>query len=130
MNKRTLKSLKALKGLLLQYDSGHQSRHAAGVVRKGKLISVGFNQRKSHTLAVRYSGSHLKNCIHAELDAIKRARETQGLDMVVLRLNRQGQEMMSKPCPACMRMIGDSGISRVLYTTQEGYEIIHRGVDF
>jgi len=80
--------------------------------KKGKLISVGWNKRKTHP---KY-GSFIYNRIHAEGDAlIKALRSRKSLDGAYIVVYRKGGNR-AKPCPCCEAMLREAGIETVYYT--------------
>ncbi len=110
--------------------SQHSKAHIGAVIVCGKdILSVGVNGGKSHPLQKQYnkhrftddSASHL---LHAELDAIIKARPFLKGDatIYVYRELRNGEIGMSKPCPACMKALSDHNISRIFFTTENGFE--------
>ena len=53
---------------------------AAAIVYKGKIISVGWNSYKTHPLQKHYRRNPLSTFLHAEIDAIIKAKRT-GVDL-------------------------------------------------
>lgn len=98
---------------------------AAIIYDRKKIISTGFNSRKSHPLAFKFSESHLKICTHAEVQAIINALKTHkpeelsGLRIVVARILKNGSTAKAKPCISCQRALANYGIEVVNWT---GYE--------
>ena len=106
------------------------SRHAAAVVYKGKIISIGTNQNKTHPYAVKYQKNEMANTLHAEVDAIYKAKkrlkdhELKKATLIVVRakttVTRGSKEHdhfgFSKPCKGCTECIKDHGIGKVVYT--------------
>ena len=87
----------------------------AVISKSGNLIATGHNQRKSHP-------SITTHYMHAEAAAILSRRWDGGLRNCIIWVFRQradGTPAISKPCPDCMKMIRESGIKRVYYTTGE-----------
>jgi deoxycytidylate deaminase len=80
--------------------------------KKGKLISVGWNKRKTHP---RY-GSFVFNRIHAEGDALIKALKTRKSlkDAYIVVYRNNGNK--AKPCPCCESMLREAGLKRVYYT--------------
>ena len=69
------------------------------------------------------------NTIHAEVNAVratsKQLKPTR-VNMIVFRVNKKGEYVMSKPCNCCMRTISielkkkNFKCNKIYYTTQEG----------
>ena len=45
---------------------------------------------------------------------------TQGATIYVVRINKEGQPRMSKPCPMCESALKHVGVKRVVYTDRDG----------
>lgn len=101
----------------------------AVIAKGGDVISVGFNRKKSHPFQKKYNvhrgcGDESKDYIHAEMSAIVKARhqDLQGATIYVSRNTVHGDTAMCKPCGACMKAIVDSGIKKIFYTSEDGFE--------
>jgi len=94
-------------------------KHGSVIVKGGRVISTGINKDRSHPLIV--SSEHIKeHCsVHAEVDAIKKAKDTTGATIYVARVNRRGQTRDSRPCNRCYDAIKKSGIKKIIYTVSE-----------
>lgn len=89
--------------------------------RKGKLISVGINDyTKTHPLQKYFAekvGHNGRECLHAEILAILRARGKQIYRITVERYDKHGLPVNAQPCPICQEAIKAFSISKVEYTT-------------
>jgi deoxycytidylate deaminase len=83
------------------------------VVKRNRVISVGYNNPKTHPLA----NTKMRQ-LHAEMDAIIGCTkaELDGAEIVVVRARRDGKVGMAKPCRACDDFIRRVGLRRVYYT--------------
>ena len=128
-NKYLKMALRAVEGH--DYDENLKSFHAAVIVRGGKVLSVGVNKFKTHTMAVipriselaNYRGLDYIQSIHAEMDAINKVSNKDSLKnakIFVARLDRLGEPAMSCPCPLCQYHIKKHGIKKMIYTTGFG----------
>jgi deoxycytidylate deaminase len=92
-------------------------RHGAILVHKGKFLSAGFNQYKTHPTLV----SHTEfPYLHAETHSMFRYgmdNIPEGATLYVARVNKQGEVRNSKPCDVCFHFIKESDITLVIYTT-------------
>lgn len=88
-------------------------RHGAIIVRGGAVQATGFNV---NFLDPYYHKDAPKLSIHAEEAAIKMCSNTQGAIIYIARINRRGEQRMSRPCPKCMEMIKQARIKRIVYT--------------
>lgn len=84
----------------------HRHRLGALIIKGGNVISTGWN----------YSVNH------AETVALGKIFDTniKGSTLVVVRMRRDGRLGMSFPCASCLAAIVESGISRIVYTDQDG----------
>lgn len=96
------------------------SRHAACVVHKDRVLSVGTAKYKSHPIMQRYQTDTPERIyLHAEVDAIIRAANRYGTDvfrdssLFVLRLTKGGSVSLSKPCDVCAKIISAFEIKNV-----------------
>ena len=81
--------------------------HVAIVIKGGKILSIAANSERKH----------------AEDNAIRRMKKPWKCKIISLRVNKQNDLRMARPCDRCMKLIAKSGISTVFYSNQEG-EII------
>lgn len=94
-------------------------KHGSVIVRGGRVISTGMNKDRSHPRIV--SSEHIKDhcSVHAEIDAIKKARDVSGATIYVARVNKRGSARDSRPCNRCYEVIKNNGIKKIIYTTSE-----------
>ena len=88
--------------------------------KRGQLLSVGFNSyTKTHPLQKWFAGlagMDNKQYLHAEVDAILRAKGKPIYRIVVERFNGKRFPMLAKPCPICQEAIRAYGIKIVEHT--------------
>jgi deoxycytidylate deaminase len=97
-------------------QSSHTFRLGCIIFKGKKIISKGRNYKLKFTKA---KSTYLKwpASIHAELDAIMRARITlKGTNLIVVRINKNGKFLLSRPCPYCLQLIQHYGIKRIIYS--------------
>lgn len=82
------------------------------VVSKNRVLSVGYNQPKTHTISAETPMQQL----HAELDAIVRCQDTEGSEVIVARIKPSGKPGLAKPCEICEKIMRRFGIRKVFYT--------------
>lgn len=112
------------------------ARIAAAVVARGKIISIGTCQMKTHPWAIKYQRNEHANYLHAEVDAIYKAskiltaRQFKKATLYVVRVRYDHAEHIrqkhksdsvlcfgnSKPCSGCTSCIDEFGINRIVYT--------------
>ena len=92
------------------------------------MISIGVNSYKSHPFAAKYSKNEHAVFLHAEADAILKAKrklseaEMKKTTLVLVRVKYDtfGNQSFgySKPCEGCEKCIQDHGIKTVIYTLE------------
>lgn len=99
--------------------SNSKFRLIAIISEKKKILSIGTNIRKTHPISHKTRYGEL----HAEMSAIVAAK---GFDLsrstlYVARWKHEGPGM-AKPCKYCMEVIKNSGIKKVVYTTNQPHK--------
>lgn len=98
-------------------------RLAAAIVLKNRIVSVRANEYKTHPLMRQYTKNPENHYLHAEVSAIAKALVVLDLEefkrstLYVLRITRDGEWAMAKPCEGCMKAISAFQIGRVIYAT-------------
>lgn len=103
----------------LALNSVCRSKHGAVIFKSGRLISMGINKSRLNNSYVNWWGEEGPvPSEHSECAAIRNAMGTDltGAVMYVARVNKSGEEMMSRPCNKCAHAIINSGIKTVVYT--------------
>ncbi len=93
-----------------EHDVTHQL--CALVVSKSQVLSIGYNQLKTHPISVATPQQQL----HAEMHALLRCGSTQGMDMIVVRSKPSGKPGLAKPCEICQGILRRFGVRKVSYT--------------
>jgi len=95
------------------------SFHYARILRRGKPIAEARNSIGSRSKGCGYSDQS----IHAERAVVKRLGDLSQLNgcvLIVVRLNKQGGMLGSKPCADCQKFLEkcmrDYGLRKVLYS--------------
>lgn len=103
--------------LELAREATHDVTHqlCALVVCKNKVLSVGYNQPKTHTI----SADTKMQQLHAEMHAILGCPEgaVDGAEVIVARIKPSGKPGLAKPCEVCEKILTRFGVRRVFYTT-------------
>lgn len=103
-------------------DQVRSSRHAAAIVYKGQVLSLGNNKLKTHPIMLKYGKNDKSIYLHAEVDAIVRCINKFGSSILsncslyVLRLDKMNRICISKPCEGCQKAIEAFGVRHVYYT--------------
>ena len=95
-------------------------RHGAVIVKNGRVLALGVNKQKNADI----NAPHALNApeyftVHAEADAINRARNIKGATIYIARVNKRGEERLSRPCDSCAETIRKAGIRTVIYTLSD-----------
>jgi len=100
------------------------SKHAAAVVIKNKVVGIGTNSYKSHPFANKYAYRDGAIYPHAEtsaiMDALRKVDDLSKATLYVVRVRKDGELAMSKPCEGCARCIADYNIKKIIYTNETG----------
>jgi tRNA(Arg) A34 adenosine deaminase TadA len=91
---------------------------------KNKVIATATNlERKSHPLQAKLAekvGLKEKIYLHSEIAALVKCREECDA-IVVARVNNQNKLRNSKPCPICSLALKQANVSKVYYSTDDGF---------
>jgi deoxycytidylate deaminase len=100
-------------------------RIVAGIWEKNKLISLGFNQYKTHPRQVlsQKNFNSTKQYLHAEIHALILAANSKNFsprhsDIYVYRQTRDGSPALAAPCDGCALALALAGVKKIYYTTE------------
>lgn len=122
-NRYFKRTCKMAKRHLDTFDLDMLSHHAAIIVKGGRILSSGTNNKKRnkfvHLHYAHYSG------FHAESAAIYRALHEHKTDLkdavvYVVRVRKDGSVANSKPCKHCQKLLTKYGVRRALYSNDIG----------
>lgn len=104
----------AVIALRLAAEAEHDVTHqlCALVVSKNQVLSVGYNQPKTHPI----SSDTAQQQLHAEMDALLRCENVEGAEIIVVRTKPSGKPGLAKPCDICQGILRRFGVRRVFYT--------------
>lgn len=96
-----------------------EHRHAAVLIRGGKVISFGVNKSKAGVFADRVYG--LKGW-HSEADCLLSIHRDKIKDAVlyIAGVTKTGRLANSKPCPCCQQFISKFDLKGVYYSDEQG----------
>lgn len=95
-------------------------KHGAVVVKGGSVLSLGFNKQKNADIVNPSEAvSPEYFTVHAEIDALNRAGNTEGATIYIARVNNNGEERYSRPCNSCAEAIRKAKIRTVIYTLND-----------
>lgn len=101
-------------------------------VYKGKVISVGWNQRKTSPIQEKYNRYrnfdnqvYVSPALHAEIACLSPIRDLDidwgKVELYVYRKCRSTEFGLAKPCPACEAMIRSLNIRKIYYTGSQSF---------
>lgn len=96
--------------------SSEKMKHGAVIVKGGRVMSVGVNKFRNHPMIIQPEIIKTVCSVHAEVDALRKARDVRGATIYVARVNSRGVSRMSRPCNHCYMALKDAGISNIVYT--------------
>jgi len=99
-----------------KYSKFYSHKVGAAVFIGSRLISIGYNQKKSHPRNQAIWSRH------AEFDSLIHlmGEDSSKAILFVARLTRSNKISCAKPCPTCCELITKLGIRRVFYTNYKG----------
>ena len=132
LSRRDHRVMDFLRRQAIDNEGASNAKLAACIVLKGKIISTGRNQLKTHPFASQYRKNDDAIYLHAEANAIVNSLNHVSKDdltksvLYVYRIKRPDTHMnkdtvwaqgIAKPCEGCMRAIVEFNFKRVIYTT-------------
>ena len=100
----------------------HRFKHFSFAIVKNKIISIGWNQSKSHSLAAAHD--FIYPVLHSEVHALTRLKFFRDIykHLIVanVRLNNRGEVMLSKPCWQCQKLLKNLKVKEVWYSEYDG----------
>jgi len=104
------------------------------LVYKNKIISVGWNMKKSHPYQKilnkyrSYDEERNKNYLHSEISCLLNAKDLNinwnKVSIFIYREDKNGNLAICKPCSSCVKALNEKGIKKVFYTDKNGYNYI------
>lgn len=129
---KVLKVFNTLTEIAIATPKVSNTRLAAAISVKNRIVSFGANSMKSSPFQKRYAKNEHHIFYHAEIAAIKNSlrhlevHELRKATLYVCRIKTDhGKNLIwanAKPCVGCFRAIVEFEIPRVLYTTEDGIE--------
>ncbi len=107
--------------------SNVNNSHIAFLVKKNKIIRIGWNRKRTHPEISKHPYHDGYVGTHAELDVILKS----GLDnledhsIIVLRIDRNGKLNNSKPCLGCRSVLNQFNVKNIFYSNSEGNIVKH-----
>ena len=85
------------------------------IIKDGEIVGAGYNRVYS-------ARGESKTTDHAEILALKKTPRSlrDRSDIIVMRIKKNGQIGMAKPCSKCEKALRKAGINRVYYSNANG----------
>lgn len=95
-------------------------KHGCVIFKGKRVLAAGHNRiRSARSISTRFVNHPYS--IHAEIDAILRARRNlRGCSVLVIRLSKNGRLVYSRPCEQYRKYIDYVGIRHIFYSTSNG----------
>ena len=110
--------------------------HTTFILRKNRLQKIGINNGKTHPENLKYKyfskdGTDIRSFVgvHSELSAILKYGEEDCSDCVFvnIRIDKNGNLTISKPCAGCQDLLNQVGYKKVYYSNEKGEFILWNG---
>ena len=103
--------------ILSAEKSTYLQRVGCVIFKRTKVVSTGFNSVLKHRKKLNPVYQKWPGSVHAEVDAIINAKtDLKGCNLLVIRINKQGEFRLAKPCKECQKYIDYVGIRKVYYS--------------
>lgn len=111
----------------------HSAKIGAVAVLGNHILSVGFNQDKTHSVQKYYDrfrnfdkdNNLVQHKIHAEIACLYPIMNDDipwhKVDLYIYRSRKDIPHGMARCCPACMELVKDLGIRKIYYSTDDGF---------
>ena len=97
-----------------------KARVGAVVFKSSRILSEGMNDLRSFQ-AIPDHYTKYSHSLHAEIAAILNAeKRVKGYNILVIRIDLQGNLKLAKPCEWCSESIRHFGLKNVYYSTDSG----------
>jgi pyrimidine deaminase RibD-like protein len=92
----------------------------AVIVKGGAVMGIGWYKLRNRPTVVAGCSEH------AEQAALRRARKSDlnGATIFVARVGKGGEPRVARPCSECENALRAAGIKKVVYTHEDGKEVI------
>jgi len=90
------------------------------VVADKRVLARGRNSDKSHTTIFKSKYANAHTLMHAEIDAMIRSVNSYKKDVFVVRVKKNGERALARPCALCLFVLRGQGVGRVFYTIGPG----------
>lgn len=95
-----------------------RASHVAFLIKSGKIEKIGVNKRRTHPEISKHPYHEGHVGIHAELDCILKINkeDLSDYEILVLRVDKNNNLAMSKPCSGCQSLLNQFNIKEIWYS--------------
>lgn len=112
--------------ITLTHDLKHlpdgRNRHFTFIVKRNRILSIGWNSTKTHPRANKYK--YRFDAIHSELSAVLKFKgnlsDLRDCVLINSRINSLGIIGYAKPCKFCLDWLGNLNFRKIYYSSHEG----------
>ena len=131
LGRKEKRIMEFLRRQAIDNESGSRAKLSAAVVLKGKIISTGRNQMKSHPFQSEWTKHKEAIYLHAEINAIYNSlnhldrNDLKKAAIYIYRVKHSSNRSLNwvnglaYPCEGCMRAIVEFGFKKVVYSTND-----------
>jgi len=100
----------------------NKNSHIAFLIKSNLIEKIGTNKKRTHPEIKNHPYHEGYVGIHAELDCILKLDKEDLSDykMLIIRVDRNGNLNMSKPCPGCLSLLNQFNIKEIKYSDAAG----------
>ena len=116
-------------------QSNFEKHHLGCIaVLKNKIVAASSNKLKTHPLQAEFDKYRNFNCesdlqnmhsLHAEIACLSMIKDRdfdyKDLELYIVRIRKNGEYGLARPCKSCMNLILSRGIKRIYYSTNFGF---------
>lgn len=138
LTKFDIKTLELAKRLAIAAPNPVRNYRLAAIVTiKNEIISFGNNQLKTHPFCAKFKEKDFNVFFHAETNAIFNAlkivneNDLKKANLYIYRVKKEQSHSclwthgLSYPCNSCMNAINNYKIPKIIYTTDEGINVLN-----
>ena len=99
-----------------------RASHIAFLIKSNKIEKIGINKRRTHPEISKHPYHEGHVGIHAELDCLLKIdkEDLSSYKMLVLRIDRNENLTMSKPCSGCQSVLSQFNLKEIWYSDRNG----------
>jgi deoxycytidylate deaminase len=126
---KELEIINKLKNIAVNLDNKMRTKHVCAIYDKNRLISIGYNKRKTSVVQYLYqkrNGCPYRIYNHAEVECLSRdmvecfKQSNKRVTLYSVRVDKNNHLKIAKPCSACYDLIVNTLIvKRIVYSISD-----------